>query len=111
MPEWAATPTFVPRRSSPQTDTSSALPRCLPPAKRLYLDDANVGVEVAEVSRIASDDRLVASASIEHHARVYGVPSASLPTQDATPMPRAADLIGFVHIHRERWCRLARLSA
>ncbi len=55
----------------------------IPPALCLYLDDANVGVEEAEVSRIAGDDGVVAPAGIEHHARVGRASSAAWSTQDA----------------------------
>jgi hypothetical protein len=55
----------------------------IPPARCLYLEDANVGVEEAEISRIAGDHSLIASAGIEHHGRVDCVVGASLATQDA----------------------------
>jgi hypothetical protein len=49
----------------------------------LYLDEANVSVEVAEISWIAGDHGLIASAGIDHHACVDWVVGASPATQDA----------------------------
>ncbi|MGH9093213.1 MAG: hypothetical protein ACRDZR_17815 [Acidimicrobiales bacterium] len=46
-------------------------------------DDADAGVEMAEIDRVARDHGLVVSAGVEDHAGVDGVVSVSLSAQDA----------------------------